>query len=467
MRCSLLLPLPLLSTLILFSGCGDDTSSGPNGLLVEEAREVLTLRLEAAYEEKDAADFEALLHPDFRFTFLEGEAPSGSVEGAWGKTTEGWAMLSLFQDESIRSIDFEISIPDEELTVVEGTGEYDYRASTVVGWMVTAVNAGKTNDTLVVAAIHTYHLRKDPAGGAFKIYDQVENAIASGDAYFGSGVDFMSWGELKGMYAVSLIPPAARTIKGTVTADSSGTAMEGVRVAAGEGADTTDGYGRFEMRGVAGAFSVAFTHAGMNPKSVALSGGDEVVRLDVAMTPLSFHETPGEAVTVDLPLAYNRADSTLYALLLDSRYRFHLLPQDVDPNDPNDWWELAEELKIAGNMFNARYNDDGQRVDRIRLDQTERSTTPIVDSLPDQPGGETWYEVVVFVDLLVVVEDPLDPEGVVNFIVASDQIFVVRPYPGQEGRYLIYSQEDRQPINKAPVPDTEESTWGMLKSLFR
>ncbi|MFH1279214.1 MAG: carboxypeptidase-like regulatory domain-containing protein [Candidatus Eisenbacteria bacterium] len=468
MRRHLLLLLAIPVPLMIFAGCDGDTSSGPDGLLVEEAREVLTVRLEAAYEGRDHAELQALLHPDFRFTFLDGEAPGGSVEGAWGKTTELAVMLELFGSPSVDSIGFDISIPDEELTVIEGTGEYDYRASTVVGWKVTMEAAGKAGDTLFVAAIHTYHLRKDPEGGAFRIYDQVENAIASGGAYFGSGVDFTSWGDLKKIFHEPMSLPATRTIKGTVTVDSTGGAMQGVVVTAGDHADTTDAYGRFEVADVPGTVhSVVFFHPAMYDEVVTVNGGDEVVRIDVALSSLGFHETPAAIITEDLPTAYSREDSVQYAALLDSRYRFELLTWEVDPNDPNPWWDLTEELRIAGNMFSHRYNDDHQRVDRIKLEMTERSMTPLVDVYPDQPGGETWHEVTALVDLLVVVEDPDDVDGVINFVVTSDQIFVVRPDPGHEGRYLIYRQTDQEPINKTPKPGTETSTWGSVKGLFR
>ena len=63
---------------------------------------------------------------------------------------------------------------------------------------------------------------------------------------------------------------------------------------------------------------------------------------------------------------------------------------------------------------------------------------------PDKPTGATWYLVTVFVDLLVVVEDPDDEEGVINFIVLSDQIFTVKPDTEDAGLWVIYKQEDQE-----------------------
>ncbi|MFH1278632.1 MAG: fibronectin type III domain-containing protein [Candidatus Eisenbacteria bacterium] len=175
-------------------------------------------------------------------------------------------------------------------------------------------------------------------------------------------------------------------------------------------------------------------------------------------------------VTEYLPQAYSRMDSASYAAALDEGYLFELLPSDVDPGDPNPWWDLEEELGIAGNMFNARYNDDGQRVDRIALEMTERSIAVDNTNYPDKPPGETWYKVMALIDLLVVVEDPNDPAGIMNFVVASDQIFTVRPDPADESLWVVYKQVDQEPINfgkTAAGRGTEETSWGSVKSLFR
>ena len=180
--------------------------------------------------------------------------------------------------------------------------------------------------------------------------------------------------------------------------------------------------------------------------------------------------SPAAIVSDDLVRAYTATDSAGYAALFDPAYRFELLDSEVDPDVPNPWWDLDTELDIAGTMFNGRYNDAGQRVNRIQIDLTERTTVIDTTSYPGKPAGEAWYQVITFVDLLVVVEDPDDEEGVINFVVLSDQLFTVRPDPDRERCWLIYKQEDQEPINKSgAVPDrgTESSSWSAVKSMFR
>ncbi len=177
-----------------------------------------------------------------------------------------------------------------------------------------------------------------------------------------------------------------------------------------------------------------------------------------------------ELITEELPRVYAAMDSAGYAALFDPDYRFELLDSEVDPDSPNPWWNLVTELDIAGRMFNARYNDTGQRVVGIQLSLTDRTTVVDTTSYPGKPEGETWYKVTAFVDLVVVVEDPNDDEGVINFVVLSDQLLVVRPDPENDGCWLIYKQEDQEPINKngaLPGRRTEEASWGAVKSLFR
>ena len=175
-------------------------------------------------------------------------------------------------------------------------------------------------------------------------------------------------------------------------------------------------------------------------------------------------------VTEYLPEAYSGIDSSAYEAALDGEYLFELLDSDIDPGDPDPWWDKQEELDIAGNMFESRFNDTGQRVERIQLEITDRSTVLDHTNYPYRPPSETWYRITALIDLLVVVEDPQDPEGVINFVVISDQIFGVRPDPENDSLWVIHRQVDQYPfkLGKAsPGHRTEETSWGSVKSLFR
>lgn len=159
---------------------------------------------------------------------------------------------------------------------------------------------------------------------------------------------------------------------------------------------------------------------------------------------------------------YSQMDSVAYAACLDSSYEFVPLAKHI----PADWpfespWDRTFDLRIAGDMFNARYNPDGQRVTRIQLVMTVRS---IADS---SAGGDSLLAVLALVDLLVVVEDPTSDEGIINYVCNGDQIFLIRYAPSAPSDWLIVRQIDRMPINKAvPWFGTVESSWTMIKVLF-
>ncbi len=152
-------------------------------------------------------------------------------------------------------------------------------------------------------------------------------------------------------------------------------------------------------------------------------------------------------ITEYLPHVYSTMDSAGYEEALDEPFVFELLENDVDPDDPNVWYDKSIELDIAGRMFNARYNDEGQRVERIQIDLAEKTTMVDNTNYPDKPPGATWYQVIASVDLLVVVEDPEDDEGVINYVVLSDQIFTVKPDDDDAALWVIYLQKDQEPIN--------------------
>jgi hypothetical protein len=169
------------------------------------------------------------------------------------------------------------------------------------------------------------------------------------------------------------------------------------------------------------------------------------------------------------PDAYSRMDSAAYEEALDASYQFQLLPEDVDPDDPDqDWWDKSVEMTVAGNMFHARANDEGQEVKLIRLFLDEKLTVVDNAAYEQKPAWETWYRVTAGVDLIVTVEDPGvgDGSGITNYVVYSEQIFTCRPDPDEEGKWVVFRQQDRPFINKKSS-GTESSSWGEVKSLFK
>ncbi|MBM3320073.1 MAG: hypothetical protein FJY73_05290 [Candidatus Eisenbacteria bacterium] len=180
-------------------------------------------------------------------------------------------------------------------------------------------------------------------------------------------------------------------------------------------------------------------------------------------------ETPEMSIE-SFARAYALMDSTAYASYLDEEYTFELLPEEIDPNDPQGRWDRNEELDIAGNMFHGRFNSRGQQVVRIVLALDVKQSVVDNNTYPGKPAGETWYWTTCFVDLVVTADDPNDPEGIINYVVLSNQVFIQRPDPSGAERYIMYKQIDQRPINKTRASAAERvegMTWGAVKSLFR
>jgi hypothetical protein len=428
--------------------------------------------LPRVFAERDAEAYERLLHPDYRFAFVAGDAPTDLPGSFWGKKTESAVIDSLFSRAEIHVLEFDLAIFDEAFTLIPGTGgARDYRAAAILGAAIIRQDtADGSSDTVIVPVIETYHLRVDSADGSWKIYDEIEEGPAGKTA--GWSAETSRWGALKAAFYAPLPLPAERTVKGIVRLDDeAGTPLEGATVEAGAETSITDAYGAFAISGVPSSVtSLRASHASTLPVVVPIGGGDDVFRVDIALTALMLHETPGAMIERDFSAAYSTRDSLRYAFLLDSRYRFTPVPDDIDPEDPFEYWTLDEELAIAGRMFAGRANPRGQSVNRIKLVLDVKSSVVDDTSDPERPPGEIWHKTTTFVDLLVTVDDPRDPEGIMHYVVLSDQVFVTRPDPARADRHLVVRQEDRHPINRMPkdfARGTESSTWGSIKMLWR
>ncbi|MFH1681683.1 MAG: hypothetical protein ABIH26_13710 [Candidatus Eisenbacteria bacterium] len=452
---------------LLVSSCGDtigtDTLGPPDAT---EAERFLSGTFPALFEDQDAEGYASSLHPDFRFLFLENEAPAEYPGGFWGKRTEAAVIGSLFADTSVVSTAMEISVLEEALSLVPGTrNEWAYRATTLteIGYGFREPGSDFVESAYIFTKIE-HELRRDLSNDrGWLLYEQIERP-----AQFGGGKGLaqgLSWGEAKGLFYRPIELPASRIVKGTVSLDTAGVPAAGAAVSVGDRTATADSYGRFIMEAVDPSIrEAAFTKPGALGAIVPIGGGDDVYRIEVVLRSYTFQTTP-DAFLPDFADAYAAMDSALYASFLDARYRFELLPQDVDP-DSTPFWGTATELKIAGRMFGGRWSDNGARVNRIALDFGPAEVLIDTTSYPGKPAGETWHRVTALVDLKVAAEDPEDPEGIINFIVISYQVFVVRPDPFHPERYLVTHQIDQEPLNVKPR-GTEESSWSALKSIWR
>ena len=201
--------------------------------------------------------------------------------------------------------------------------------------------------------------------------------------------------------------------------------------------------------------------------TVPVSGGDEVYRVEIELAILAVHETMDDLLE-ELEAAWTEQDSAAYAWLLDSRFEFENWPEPG--MDTGETWSVEEDLRIAGNMFALRANNDGRRVEGISLQFDLRSSTDLPADYPGIPPGETWHEARALAELIVVVEDPTSADGFTNFVVVRDQVFIVRPSPHMTGRYRIMRHEEQEPLRKNGLsgpPATEDASWGAIKNLWR
>ncbi len=162
--------------------------------------------------------------------------------------------------------------------------------------------------------------------------------------------------------------------------------------------------------------------------------------------PTGDRSTPEKLLEEFLADAYNRQDSTVYDDMLDSQYEFNLLPDTVDATE--DFWDRADELRIAGRMFSGWTNEKGIKVVTISLALAFQGKSISNDFFQDQPDGETWYKCITEVDLAVVTQDPAasDGSGIINRVVFSNQDFIVRPDPSDSQKWTVRRQTDKEAI---------------------
>ncbi len=178
--------------------------------------------------------------------------------------------------------------------------------------------------------------------------------------------------------------------------------------------------------------------------------------------------TPEVLLEERLAQAYIHHDSTAYEALFDSLYQFELLMDTTDVT--HDFWDLADELRIAGRMFSGWTNPDGIKVVVIDLRIIFQGKSAVDPPLPDQPEGEIWYKAITVIELTILTQDPSasDGSGMVRRGTLSYQDFVVRPDPDDSDSWVIRLQTDKDPITKTGSgAATEDTAWGAIKELFR
>ncbi len=162
--------------------------------------------------------------------------------------------------------------------------------------------------------------------------------------------------------------------------------------------------------------------------------------------------------------SYTQKDSAAYASLLADSYVFELLDSDPDDANPAEFWDLEEELSIAGHMFSSWETSQGAAVQTISL-AINPKTIKRTSDLFGIEMGEVTLNVETRVELTVFVIDQ-GVDGFTNYIVFSDQDWTLHAAPGSD--LAATYQVDLEPIGSSVVPrGTEETSWGDVKNLFR
>lgn len=458
---------------VLVLSCGDNGTGaddlGGTPPATDDATAFLSTTIPALFDSLDVDRFGEALHPDFRFIFLDGQAPDEHPGGFWGKRTESAVIDSIFRSPDVTAAALQINVLDDTLDLVTGTESlWSYRATTLTELGIHT----NGNDTLGAFSYYAftkieYELRRDTReSSGWLLYEETELPFEFKDHFKVRSIDG-SWGQIKANFFAPLDPPAARTIKGTVHLDNGVTPAPGVTVTAGEKTAISDEHGRFIIENADPAVvSITFERSNALVQTAPVGGGDDIYRVEITMRSDPIQETPADFLDQFVE-AYSQGDSARYAGMLDSSFRFELLDSDIDPGDPNPWWDLATELEIAGRMFHGRPNDSGETVHRIALSLYPGPAR--IDTVTEgRPPEETWYRVDTDIDLLVTADYSGPEYDLINYVVLSGQTFVLRADPQNEGRYLMIRQIDRPPIHKGALPaGTEEASWGAVKSHWR
>ncbi len=148
-------------------------------------------------------------------------------------------------------------------------------------------------------------------------------------------------------------------------------------------------------------------------------------------------KTPTELLETWFPDAYNTKDSVRYDQMLLPEFQFEFLLADAETlrarpdggglEPGQNYWGRTSDLRSTGAMFRS------SNVGQITLDIRAQDPTPSTDC---DACVEVRSEVTLSVTTDPGAADPL------IFLVNSDQVFILRPDPGDSTLWVIFRQFD-------------------------
>jgi hypothetical protein len=190
--------LPSLSVAVLLVGCNEEAPTQfVDGIPTNVTETSALLDSHArALEEKSAAAYEALLHPEFRFHVLDVDAHDlpWLSDGSWGYDDEV-DMISNMTDPSFSGQELPVESIEARFTVIgDREVEGGLRELTVDAIMTVLVgpSAGWTSDTRLVFQVSS-------VGGFLRVTEirEVEKVQPRGAIL---AMERKTWGEIKSLY---------------------------------------------------------------------------------------------------------------------------------------------------------------------------------------------------------------------------------------------------------------------------
>jgi hypothetical protein len=198
----------------LFAGCGDDdgpihpASAEPDRRTVQA---LFTKYFPQAYAGQDSALYARMLHPDFRFGFLEEDADSvlegfldqgadsfmGSV-WSWGISSDLRSTSNMFSAPEVKSIVLNVWVQATEPYVGANCPECLRVTTSVVLRVVTMLEGDEGSMlTLAVDSPQEFIVRRDPSDSArWVLFRQIDKTPPAKTPV----VQSKSWGGIKGRY---------------------------------------------------------------------------------------------------------------------------------------------------------------------------------------------------------------------------------------------------------------------------
>jgi hypothetical protein len=170
--------------------------------------------------------------------------------------------------------------------------------------------------------------------------------------------------------------------------------------------------------------------------------------------------------------AYNERNSGRYESILDPGFIFFLSDGDVNNGLPLQW-DRGIEVTLTQHLFSKTQVGDLPLVKSIEMDvQYENGVQWVEVPNPPAAPAETWYTTTAFYYFQIKVEQPGGGENITYLPDpnAKAQFTVRNAGTDESPKWQLVEMRDLGAVTFAArrmAADTEQSTWGSVKALYR